>query len=167
MAFLKIMSGNMKGQKFEIDRDKIIIGRSPDNVVSLDDLSVSSKHCSVLREGRKFTIRDLGSTNGTRLNNVKVTKYRLSPKDIIMAGSVAIMFDGDDVEPNERPPIPATIAGLPTRSFASAGASSPIGVSSVFGAQRNSKGMWIVVIAIVGILALAALGWFLFNLFKA
>ena len=71
MAFLRIIAGSQKGQKFEIDRDKVVIGRAPENVVAVDDAAMSGQHCAVLREGRKYTLKDLDSTNGTRLNNDK------------------------------------------------------------------------------------------------
>ncbi len=104
MAYLKILSGERKGERIEIDRDKIIIGRASDNVVHIDDPSVSGHHCCILREGRKFTLQDMDSTNGTLLNKVRVKEYRLSPQDIIQTGAIELLFDGKDVDPVD--PIP-------------------------------------------------------------
>jgi pSer/pThr/pTyr-binding forkhead associated (FHA) protein len=83
MAFLRIMSGDVKGKKFDVDRDEVVVGRAPENVVTIEDPAVSSHHCAVLRAGKRFTLKDMNSTNGTRLNNVLVKEHRLSPKDVI------------------------------------------------------------------------------------
>ena len=167
MAFLKILSGDLKGHRFEIDRDEVVIGRAPDNVVLLDDPSVSGKHCMVVRDGRKYSIRDLGSTNGTRLNDARISEYRLSPKDVIMAGSVEILFDGDDIDvSDDSSSIADTVVGFPVRSQTDTKisyADSP----SPFAARRSSKGVWILATILLALAALAALGWFIVNLFKS
>ncbi len=103
MAFIKIMSGERKGSRIDIDRDEIVIGRAPDNLVVLKDESVSGKHCAIIRNGRKFIIRDLGSTNGVLVNESPITEQQLKPKDKIMVGNVEILFDGDDIEITESP----------------------------------------------------------------
>ena len=166
MAFLKIMSGDKKGQKFEIDRDEVVIGRAVENVVSLDAPAVSTRHCAVLREGRKFTVKDMNSTNGTRLNNITLKEYRLSPKDIITVGAVDIMFDGDDVEPFE-PPKEATSPQITVRLGPPSGSASPIGNGSAFGTKKDARFVWYVVMGVVVLAAVAALLWFLFRLFGA
>ena len=166
MAVLKIMSGDRKGEKIEIDRDEVIIGRAPDNVVFLDDPAVSSRHCAVLRNGRRFTLKDMGSTNGTRLNNVAIKEYRLSPKDVITVGAVDIMLDGDDIEPFESPKA-ATGPQVTVRLGAPSGATSPIGGTSPFETKKDNKIVWIAIMGLVGLLALAALCWFLFRLFRS
>lgn len=163
MAFLKVMSGKQKGEKFTIDRDETTIGRAPDNAIFLDDESISGKHCTISRSGRRFTITDLGSTNGTRLNSVRVSSYRLSAKDKLSVGSVEITFDGDDIEDDQSAQIPPTIISEPKQ--ASPGQSSEVESGSpAFARKQNSKGLWIVVTAAAGILAVIALIWFVKSL---
>jgi pSer/pThr/pTyr-binding forkhead associated (FHA) protein len=160
MAFLKITSGELKGTKFQIDRDEIVIGRAPENVVHIDDASVSGRHCMIRRDGRRFTLTDLKSTNGTCLNDVRIESYRLSAKDVIMVGSVSIVFDGDDIEDAHPTQIPPTIV----RPSSKTGLGNSIEQSSrsnVFGKRKSSKGIWITISIIVGILGLGALGWFI------
>ena len=160
------MSGEMKGQKFELDRDEIVIGRAPENVVSLEDPAVSTRHCAVLRNGRRFTLKDLNSTNGTRLNNVSVKEYRLSPKDVITLGPIDIMFDGgDEVEPFDQPKA-ASGPQVTVRLGPQSGSSSPIGAGTAFGTKKDSRMVWVAVMGVFGLLALAALGWFLVRMFK-
>jgi pSer/pThr/pTyr-binding forkhead associated (FHA) protein len=162
MAFLKILTGHAKGSRFEIDRDEIIAGRSPNNVVHLNDPSVSGRHCVIRRQGRRYTVHDLDSTNGTLLNGVRVREYRLSPKDVIGVGSVDILFDGDDVETEEQKPIPDTVAFSRARP-SPADAGPPAAPPSAFRVRRSKTGFWMVLIGLATLAVLGALGWFLYN----
>jgi len=163
MAFVKILSGNQKGKRIEVDRDRIVIGRAPENVVVIDDPSVSAKHCSILRDGRKFTLRDLDSTNGTLLNNVKISENHLAPKDVIQAGAIKILFDGDDIDAADEvgfTPPTDTHTTVAIATSASGGFSSP-----TFGAKQGKKFTGVIIISIIGVLALGALAYFVFILF--
>jgi len=166
MAFLKVTSGKLKGEKFTVDRDEITIGRAPDNVVCLDDPSISGKHCSISRKGRRYTLTDLGSTNGTRLNGVRVSSYRLSAKDVVAAGSVELLFDGNDIEDERIAQVPPTIVKEPTRARVEPADDLGSGIPA-FTRKKSSKGMWIVITAVAGIFAVVALVWFLRNLFAS
>jgi len=165
MAVLIVMSGNAKGRRLEINRRRVTLGRATDNLVELDDTSVSAHHCSVSRDGQKYTLKDLNSTNGTRLNGAPVTESRLKPRDLITAGGIEIMFDGDDVEVDDSTPAPAVAETVAVEGAVSR--SAPAGVSSAFGVRRQSKSIWLILIVVVGVLALAALGWFVMTLFKS
>jgi pSer/pThr/pTyr-binding forkhead associated (FHA) protein len=164
MAFIQILTGDAKGQKVDIDRDRIIVGRSPDNVAVVNDPSVSGKHCAIIREGRRFTIRDLDSTNGTKLNNVPIKECRLSPKDVITAGSVEIVFDGNDVEPDEDYFAPATETQITVRRDTTANPNT-LGIASSFETRRDNKRLWVIIMGVIAVFVLGALGWFLYNLF--
>jgi pSer/pThr/pTyr-binding forkhead associated (FHA) protein len=160
MAFLKITSGELKGTKFQIDRDEIIIGRAPENVVHIDDASISGRHCMIRRDGRRFTLTDLKSTNGTCLNDVRIESYRLSAKDVIMVGSVSMVFDGDDIEDAHPTQIPPTIV-RPAAKVGLKPVAEPAARTNVFAKKKSSKGFWITISVIVGLLGLAALVWFI------
>ena len=163
MAFVKIISGNARGQKVPIDRDEVIIGRDPENVIPIDDVAASSRHCAILREGRKYTIHDLESTNGTRLNGVRITEYRLSPKDIITVGGTELLFDGDDIEAEDAVPHHTQRSNITVRIDTSA-----IDVEEIpFQAKRDNKTIWFVVVGVLVALALLAGVWYLFCLFKS
>lgn len=167
MAFLQITSDDAdKARRFEFDRDEITVGRAEENVISLDDPAVSGKHCVVLRDGPKYTLRDLGATNTTRLNNVRITESRLKPKDIILVGSVAIMFDGDDVEVDESVSIHSGATRL-TVVPGSTVAQMSIDDSSPFQTKPDTRWKWIGVIAVLAVIALAAGGWFVLRLILA
>jgi diguanylate cyclase (GGDEF)-like protein len=80
----------------------IIIGRHPETALHLNVDSVSRKHSQVDNMGGVFTIRDLGSTNGTYINDIPVRrKPSLHNGDIIRVGTVLLKFlTGESVEAN-------------------------------------------------------------------
>lgn len=163
MAFVKVISGAAKGQKILIDRDEIIIGRDPENVIPIEDVAASSRHCAVLREGRKYTLHDLESTNGTRLNGVRITEYRLSPKDIITVGGTELLFDGDDIEAEDAVPQQTQRSNVTVRIDASA-----IGAEEIpFQTKRDNRTVWYLVVGVLVLLAVLAGVWYLFCLFKS
>jgi hypothetical protein len=76
-----------------VDLDgRIRIGRQPDNDLVLDDPGVSRHHAQVLPEGQTWSVKDLGSTNGTMVNGSEVLQHRLQNGDRIVVGSTVIEF---------------------------------------------------------------------------
>ncbi len=61
-----------------LNAERITIGRSSENALSLGWDTISSRHCELRRGSEGFTIRDLGSTNGTHLNGVRIGKEAVS-----------------------------------------------------------------------------------------
>jgi len=163
VAVLIIMSGDRKGERIEVVRKQTGIGRGEDNGLALDGASISGHHCEVVRDGNAYSIRDLGSTNGTRLNGEPVQEERLKPKDLISAGGIEIMIDGDDIDVGETPEEPPA-AEDPGMAVSR---ETPGTVSAAFGAKRDSRGTWFVFIGLLIVLALGAMGWFLYSLFSS
>lgn len=64
----------------------ITIGRLPDNDLQVDNLAVSSHHARIYREGHSIVVEDLGSLNGTFLNNQRVTKATARNGDTVLVG---------------------------------------------------------------------------------
>ena len=164
MAFLKILSGENEGKQFDIPEDGVSIGRAPDNVIQVTASATSSHHCQVSRRGNRYTLKDLNSTNGTGLNGIAVQEARLKPRDIITAGGVEILFDGDDVE------IAASSAreAIGPSDTVRIANFSPTMISNKppsFGTRRDTKKAWLRIIIVVAVLALGALAWFFYKLF--
>jgi len=169
MAVLTITSGEMQGKKIEIDRDEITMGRSDQNVLPLNDPAVSGKHCVIIKDGNKYTIRDLNSTNGTRLNGKNISQARLKPADVIMVGAIEITIDGTDidVEPEQeitRENTNPTVIMPPVRSIARnvSGSAPP----PAFQTKRDNKPILIAFIVLAFLLVAAAMGWFLLAVLK-
>ena len=72
--------------------DDATIGRLPECDVTLDDPSVSRRHARIRRSGTTWSIEDLGSTNGVKVNGSRVGESDLADGDRLHLGSVALQF---------------------------------------------------------------------------
>src|SRR6186997_2491650 len=84
---------------FEITKDVIVVGRQTECDIRLDHRGVSKLHCILIRTDGLLLLRDLGSTNGTRVNGTRIRRAALLPNDSIHLGSMKfkIEFGGDQV----------------------------------------------------------------------
>ena len=78
-------------------KTETILGRLPDNEVTINDPLASRKHARIIREDRTFWVEDMGSKNGTSLNGRQITtRQKLVPNDQIKIGDVTITFTLDE-----------------------------------------------------------------------
>jgi pSer/pThr/pTyr-binding forkhead associated (FHA) protein len=84
--------GGMAGQSFQPPEGRTLIGRSPECAIFLDDVTVSRRHAEVVREGDVFTIRDLGSLNGTYVNRRRIESATLEDDDEVQIGKYRLTF---------------------------------------------------------------------------
>ena len=85
--------GGRAGEHFIPQGDRTTIGRSPDNDIFLDDVTVSRKHAVVLQSGGEFRIEDLGSLNGTFVNRRRIDAgTRLESGDEVQIGKYRLSF---------------------------------------------------------------------------
>lgn len=84
--------GGRAGESFEAIGDRALIGRSPECDVFLDDVTVSRRHAELTREGNVFTIRDLGSLNGTFVNRRRIETSVLEDDDEVQIGKYRMTF---------------------------------------------------------------------------
>ena len=84
--------GGRAGESFEAIGDRALIGRSPECDVFLDDVTVSRRHAELVREGNGFTIRDLGSLNGTFVNRRRIESSVLEDDDEVQLGKYRMTF---------------------------------------------------------------------------
>ena len=89
--------------RFDIDKTGLSFGRAASNQVQIDDSAVSTNHAEIIieknQDGREtYVIHDVGSTNGTYLNEQKVERQPLRHKDIIRVGWNNFVF----IDENER-----------------------------------------------------------------
>jgi pSer/pThr/pTyr-binding forkhead associated (FHA) protein len=71
------------GNPIEISRDLTLVGRKEDCDLCLDHKSVSKMHCVIVKTDGLLLLRDLGSTNGTRVNGQRVRRAALLPNDLL------------------------------------------------------------------------------------
>lgn len=69
------------GAPIEITKDLVVVGRKEDCDVRLEHKSVSKMHCVLVKTDGLLLLRDLGSTNGTRVNGTRVRRAALLPND--------------------------------------------------------------------------------------
>ncbi len=84
--------GGRAGESFEAIGDRALIGRSPECDVFLDDVTVSRRHAELVREASVFTIRDLGSLNGTFVNKRRIESCVLEDDDEVQVGKYRMTF---------------------------------------------------------------------------
>ena len=98
-ACLVVIYGLDLGKKYNVDRPAIVIGRSSKADIQVDQESVSRNHCKLINTGKSIMLRDLGSTNGTYVNDELVDEYVLRDGDLIKVGRCIFKFlSGDNIE---------------------------------------------------------------------
>ena len=95
---LIVLSEKLRGKSFELDKDTVTVGRTDKSDICIKDATISTNHCEFIRSGDTYILKDSGSTNGTRINNVPVADegQELSNSDILQFGAVEIFFDSND-----------------------------------------------------------------------
>ena len=90
-AYLVVLAGASVGEMYKVEVDKTIIGRGQKAHIRLLDDGISREHAQVVVEGGKIYLQDLGSTNGTFCNGLKVDRRELADGDKILVGSTTIL----------------------------------------------------------------------------
>ena len=144
MACLIAMDGPVKGQRVTLDHPITRVGRREGSDWVIPDGSVSGTHCEIERTDTGFLIRDLGSTNGTKVNNEPIKEQPLFRNDIIMVGEIPVMIEGDDVPQTAKADpysIPRTTIVIQQKRN--------IEPPKEFVAKTNSNKIWIVLIVLL------------------
>ena len=147
MAHLILESEDGRQRDIPIEADEVSLGRSSVNDVVIDDPAASSHHCVIVRRENRYTLRDLGSTNGTFVNGSAVSEVGLAAGDVFNVGAMRITLQGDDIAAPVDATPPATVVVSPTA-----------GQPPEFGLRRSRSGLWITVGVLIG-LGLAVLLW--------
>lgn len=93
---LTILSEQLRGKTFELNKDLHTVGRIEERDICIMDPTISTYHCSFIKSGNTYILKDNNSTNGTRVNNVPITEQELQNSDIIQMGDVEMLYDCDD-----------------------------------------------------------------------
>jgi hypothetical protein len=92
-AMLIVQRGPTQGTEFPLgSSDLVDLGRSPDSAVFLDDVTVSRRHAELRRGAEGWSIRDVGSLNGTYVNRVRVEDQQLAGGEEIQIGKFRFLF---------------------------------------------------------------------------
>src|SRR5664280_1873438 len=82
-------------KSLDLGNKPLIIGRLPESEISVRDSFISRVHCHVSYVNNQFTLKDLGSTNGTYRNGARVFECTLSTGDKIQLGNTTLVFEID------------------------------------------------------------------------
>ena len=178
MAKLVIQNQGMTGRAHELNADRITVGRVEDNTFQIADPSVSSHHCEVHLRGSEILIRDLNSTNGSFINEVKITEQVLKPGQTLRLGQVELKLEVPGVAP-----APAVAPAAPAKKAVDATMVIPRGVSlgelekggrppgfdstTVFSKKKNKVNTYFIIGGIVVAIIIAALLYYAFIQTKA
>ncbi|GAB3673853.1 hypothetical protein GCM10027589_43750 [Actinocorallia lasiicapitis] len=91
-ALLVVRRGPNAGSRFLLDKDRTSAGRHPESDIFLDDVTVSRRHAEFARQGNGFTVRDVGSLNGTYVNRERIDHAQLAPNDEVQIGKFRLVF---------------------------------------------------------------------------
>ena len=91
-----ILSEIMRGKTFELTKELYTIGRTEDKDICIPDSTISTLHCELIQDSEGYTAYDKNSTNGTRINGIRISEQRLCNSDILQVGGIEILFDCED-----------------------------------------------------------------------
>ncbi len=101
-----ILDGPAKGRKLDLNKPVIRLGKREGNDLVLEEKTVSRNHVEILQSEDSYLLRDLDSTNGTYINDIRVKEAYLTPGDIIRLGNARVEFIAFDekvqIEPSTR-----------------------------------------------------------------
>jgi DNA-binding NtrC family response regulator len=89
---LVLLNTDDKGHSFAVNEQGTRVGKSPENDVVLDHPTVSRNHLTLRRQGDRFLVKDLGSTNGTFIDGAQVREAFLRPGALLEVGDVQLRF---------------------------------------------------------------------------
>ena len=90
------------GKEIRLDSSEVSIGRGDGNTVAVNGIGVSRKHAKVFYMDDAWHVQDLGSTNGTRVNNSNITRTALADGDTVAFGRVCYKFIKLDTQSSSR-----------------------------------------------------------------
>ncbi|MGA2685517.1 MAG: FHA domain-containing protein [Verrucomicrobiota bacterium] len=158
MAKLVILTQGMTGRTHELKVDKTTIGRVEDNLFQIAEPSVSSHHCEVLLRGNEVVIKDLNSTNGTFIDDEKITESVLKPGHTLRLGQIELRLEDGAAAPASAPaaapskkPESATrgTRGVSLSELESGGRPPGFDTAAVFTKKRNKVGTYFWIGAVV------------------
>lgn len=132
-------------KEVKLNRDFYTIGRRPNNDIQIDNLAVSGEHALLTLRGNETFIEDLGSTNGTKINNQDIKKQQLKDGDEVLIGKHILHFFSEKL--NEDTDFEKTMMLMPTPSHLAAKApeavaapQAPAGTGPLLGVIRVMSG---------------------------
>ena len=118
MPQIRVLSGFQQGHVYPVTDAKMVIGRDPKSDIPLaTDSPASRQHAALYPDSESWRIQDLGSTNGTLLNDERISDSPIAPGDRIVIGDASFLFEDDGVEAyaGEEATVSEPVAPAPAR----------------------------------------------------
>jgi pSer/pThr/pTyr-binding forkhead associated (FHA) protein len=172
MAKLVIQNQGMTGRAHELNVDRTTIGRVEDNTFQIADQSVSSHHCEIHLQGAEILIRDLNSTNGTFINNEKISEAILKPGQTLRLGQVELKLEAEGGSAISsatlaRKPVDATMImprGVSLGDLEKGGGRPPgFDTNTAFSKKSNKVNKYFIIGGIIVALIIAGFLWYAFT----
>ena len=168
-----ILSEQMRGTSFALTGNQYSIGRAESCDICISDPTISGHHCTLLKlEDERYAVRDEGSTNGTKVNEEKVTDQiiPLANGDILQVGAVEILFD--DREDNKQESRTMTVINLESTGTSEISTNAMKNLGTKIGAKKNASlrdnqshtKIMTISLAVIGIGVVLALIWLFVKL---
>ena len=161
----------LAGQRFDIN-DKAILGREADCDITIPGTHLSRKHAELIVTGNKLLVRDLGSSNGTYVNNERITEIELKAGDEIRFDVLSFRIEGPQEQDlnatmirqvntpsprkKENPTPSASDKQWKTKPTAVGNRDKTIQITTT---QKAVSGLWNLLAILIGIGTLIALGF--------
>jgi diguanylate cyclase (GGDEF)-like protein len=91
-ACVVVIHGEGLGRRVDVGEQPIVVGRSHESDLRIPHPSVSRQHCSIWRDADGYRVRDLGSTNRTRVNDQRIEECALADGDHVTVGETILKF---------------------------------------------------------------------------
>jgi FHA domain len=165
MPRLVAQSAEFAGKSFDLTDKEIPVGRVADNKIQLEHASISGHHAVFKLDSLDYVIKDLDSTNGTRINGERITEQKLRRNDILRLGNIELLYDSEHSPPGQPMPTPSERVNL--AECASHGRPTEFANASPVAKRSKSKvdKTWALILSVVGLLTVAAIGYFVWVVF--
>ncbi|HEY3899109.1 MAG TPA: FHA domain-containing protein [Chthoniobacter sp.] len=152
----------------ELAESSITVGRSPDNMLQIEDVSVSSSHAELtLSDDGDYILRDIGSTNGTELNGKEIAAeedHKLQDGDKVRFGKIDTKYVSEN--PAEARPLPETEE---VSAVVAATSKRPADFANASPFQKKKKkkdpiGLSLILLAVVALLAFGGVVAYVYSI---
>ncbi|HEV3272150.1 MAG TPA: FHA domain-containing protein [Candidatus Methylacidiphilales bacterium] len=165
MPRLVAQSPEFSRKTFDLAGPEITVGRVADNKIQIEHASVSGHHALLKLDVMDYVIKDLDSTNGTRVNGERITQQKLRRNDIVRLGNIELLYDSEHAPPGQ--PMPSPSARVNLADCASHGR--PAGFVNASPIVKRSRGSlrkeWKLGLVVLAILAVAGIAYFVWQVF--
>jgi DNA-binding NtrC family response regulator len=113
---LVVEKGGQVGQSLELTSELVKVGKAPDNDLIIDHPTVSRYHCQIRKDGERYVVTDLGSTNGTFVDGAQVREAFLNPGSLIEVGDAEVRYQSEQAAVTIAPSVSENYGSLVGKS---------------------------------------------------